>query len=142
MLLCYHCFTGYLITSLNKTELSKKYPKKVVPHWSAQTESGLHWFKTSFQLQIPIALYQIRRNGVIEEEEYQTRRNGVIGEARYQINNPIKPYIFLYKHWTARKVGNSVTFTIGLPTRTMFDDRMAKKVQDRFVSIILLYQRY
>ena len=33
-----------------QTELSKKYPAKVVPHRPAQTGGGLQWFKTSFRL--------------------------------------------------------------------------------------------
>ena len=33
-----------------QTELSKKYPMKVVPLRPAKTEKGLQWFKTSFQL--------------------------------------------------------------------------------------------
>ena len=73
-----------------ETELSKKYLVKEVPYRPAQTERGLQWFKTSFQLpdnsttiiplQISIALY--KRKG-----------NRVIGEEQYQINNPTKPYI-------------------------------------------------
>ena len=35
---------------LMETELSKKYLVKEVPHRLAQTERGLQWFKTSFQL--------------------------------------------------------------------------------------------
>ena len=67
MFLCYHCFTRPLLVIFPKcklnsakntllkwyqmqTELSKTYPVKVVPHRPAQTERGLQWFKTSFQL--------------------------------------------------------------------------------------------
>ena len=68
-------------------ELKKKYSVKVIRHRLAQTERGLQWFKTSFQLpdnsttNSYIALYQTRRNEV------------VIGEEQYQINNTTKPYI-------------------------------------------------
>ena len=58
-----------------QTEPSKKYPMK-------GGFNGLRHLSNSqiIPLQIPIALYQ-------------TRRNGVIGEEQYQINNPTKPYI-------------------------------------------------
>ena len=63
-------------------------------------------------LQIPIALYQ-------------TRRNGALGEKQYEIIQQ-NPTSFLYKYWTAKKVDNNATFTIGFPTKTTFYGCMAK----------------
>ena len=86
MLLCYHYFTHSVPILFPKCKLnSAKNTPKVVPHRSAQTERGFNGLRRLsdsqiIPLQIPIALYQ-------------TRRNGVIGEEQYQINNPTKPYI-------------------------------------------------
>ena len=89
----------------------------MVPYRPAGTERGLQWFKTAFRLpvipiQIPIALYQTRSNGVIGEEQKQAIQQN--------------PTSFLYKYWTARKVENNAAFTIALPTKTTFNGCMAK----------------
>ena len=42
----------------------------------------------------------------------------------------------------SKKVDNNATFTTGLPSKTTFDSCMAKQGHDRFVSKILLHQRY
>ena len=68
-----------------QTELSKKYPQELYHISRPRLKggfNGLRCFSDSqiILLQIPIALYQ-------------TRRNVVIGEEQYQINSPTKPYI-------------------------------------------------
>ena len=64
-----------------QNELSKEYPAKVLPQRPAQTRRGFNGLghlsdSQIIPLQIHIALYQTRWNGVIGEE--------------YQINNPTK----------------------------------------------------
>ena len=58
---------------LMQTELSKKYPVKVVPHRPAQNERRIHCLRRFFDsqiipLRILIALYQTTRNEVIAEK--------------------------------------------------------------------------
>ena len=78
MLLCYHCFTRSVPVIFLKCKLtSANNPWK----WYDTGLSGLKESLSSLRclsdyqiipLQIPIALYQTRRNGVIREEQYQT----------------------------------------------------------------------
>ena len=118
MLLCYHCFTHSLLVIFPECKLNSVKNKPWKCYHIGHTKggfSGLRRLSDSqiIPLQIPITLYQ-------------TRKNGVIGEEQYQINNPTKPILFLYKYWTAKKVGNNATFTTGLPTKTTFDGCMTK----------------
>ena len=100
-----------------QTELSKKYPVKLY-HISLPTLkrgfNGLRRLSDSqiIPLEIPIALYQTRRNGIVGEEQYQIIQQN--------------PTSFLYKYWTARKLDNNAIFTKNLPTKTTFDGCIAK----------------
>ena len=102
-----------------QTELSKKKNKKQWYHIGLPKLkggfSGLRHLSDSqiIPLELPIALYQ-------------TRRNRVIGEEQYQINNQTKPYIMTLQVLNSKKVDNNATFTTGLPSKTTFDSCMAK----------------
>ena len=74
MLLCYHCFTCLVPVIFPKCKLNSA--KKKWCHIGLLRLkgcfSGLRCFSDSqiIPLQIPIALYQTRRNGVIGEDQY------------------------------------------------------------------------
>ena len=87
MLSCYHCFTQSVPDIFPKCKLNsaKNTPWKLYHIGLPRLKGGFNGLRRLFDsriipLQIPIALYQ-------------ARRNGVIGVEQYQIHNPTKSYI-------------------------------------------------
>ena len=86
-MLCYHCFTCSVPVIFPKCKLNSakntlwKWYHIGLPKLKGGFSGLRHLYDSQIiSLQIPIALYQ-------------TQRNGVIGEEQYQTNNPTKPYI-------------------------------------------------
>ena len=87
MLLCYHCFTHSVPVIFPKWKLNsaKNTFRKRYHIGLPRLKGGFNGLRglsdsQIIPLQIPITLYQ-------------TRRNEVIGKEQYQINNPAKPHI-------------------------------------------------
>ena len=79
-MLCYHCFTCKVPVIFPKCKLNsaKKQLVKEVPHRPAQTERGLQWFKTSFQL--PDNSITNSYSLIPNKEEWSYRRRTILNK--------------------------------------------------------------
>ena len=120
---------------LMKTKLSKKYFVKKIPHRPAQTERGFHWFKTSFWL--PDNFTTNSYCLIPKKGEMSYRRRGMSNK---QSNKTLYYSSASIEHLKRQTTMQHLLQVF--PPKKQFDGCMAKYGHDRFVSRILLYQRY